>query len=347
MPDLLGDIAAEAAAQHDFAGLRERIRRQDREIEKLTKLFGLLERIDRANVESPRWTRQYKGKAGKRGIATYQLSDTHFDEVVNPAEIAFINAYDRRIAELRLRRWVDKGIALARDYISGIEYDGAAIFATGDILSGDIHEELKESNESTVYDAAVHWTGQLSAAIRLMADEWGKLHIAVVVGNHGRNSRKPVYKHRAQSNIEWLMWRFLAREFAADKRVTFQISDSMDLTVRLYGTNYLITHGDEFRGGSGIQGARAPLALGQHRTGVRQQATQQPMDYMVVGHFHQYQPPSQGLVMGGSLKGYDEYAFGKRFRPEPARQAFWVTSPEYGPTISAPVHVQDRKSEGW
>jgi hypothetical protein len=121
----------------------------------------------------------------------------------------------------------------------------------------------------------------------------------------------------------------------------------MDLTIRVYNTNYLITHGDEFRGGTGISGAQAPLALGQHRTTVRQMATAEPMDYMVVGHFHQYRPPSQGLVMGGSLKGYDEYAFGKRLRPEPAQQAFWITSPEHGPTISAPVLVQDREAEGW
>lgn len=345
MPD---DILAELdEGGRELKALRERVRHQRDEITRLTQLLGLLETIDQAVVKPPKWTRERRGKSGKRAIATYQLSDTHFDEVVNPAEVGFINAYDRRIAEIRLRTWVDKGITLARDYIAGVEYDGAAILATGDILSGDIHAELKESNESTLYDSAVHWVERLSSAISAMADEFGALHVAAVVGNHGRNSHKPVYKKRARSNIEWLMWRFLAREFARDERVTFQVSDSMDLTVRLYTTNYLITHGDEFRGGTGISGAQAPLALGQHRTSVRQMATAQPMDFMVVGHFHQYRPPSQGLVMGGSLKGYDEFAFGKRFRPEPAQQAFWITSPEHGPTIAAPVHVQDRKAEGW
>jgi hypothetical protein len=47
------------------------------------------------------------------------------------------------------------------------------------------------------------------------------------------------------------------------------------------------------------------------------------------------------------MKGYDEFAFGHNLRPEPAQQAFWVTSPEYGPTIHAPVHVQKRAEEGW
>jgi hypothetical protein len=65
-----------------------------------------------------------------------------------------------------------------------------------------------------------------------------------------------------------------------------------------------------------------------------------------MGHFHQY-ITIPGLIVGGSMKGYDEYAYGLNLRPEPARQAFWVTTPEYGPTIHAPVYIQDRDKEGW
>jgi hypothetical protein len=344
---LRAEVEAEEFTERELRQLRASLDRRYTEIAELRKQLGLLESIEQSVIAPPKWVRTPKARGGRKAIVTLQLTDTHFDEVVKPEEVAFINAYDRTIAEQRLRRWVERSIVLARDYMAGIDIEGAVLFATGDILSGDIHPELKESNEETLYASAVHWTEQLATAIGTLAVEFDRLHIGAVVGNHGRNSRKPVYKKRAQSNIEWLMWRMLAKHFADDKRVTFQVSDSMDLTVKVYNTNYLITHGDEFRGGSGISGAFAPLALGQHRTTVRQMATDSPMDYMVVGHFHQYRPPSQGLVMGGSLKGYDEYAFGKRLRPEPAQQAFWITSPEHGPTISAPVLVQDRAAEGW
>lgn len=353
MPSLVEDAKTEQAdaalseANQRANTHKARADRQSKEIEELRAQLGLLESIDAAVVRPPKWISPTSTKAGRKGIVTLQLTDTHFDEVVRPEEVDFYNAYDRPIAEKRLRRWAEKSIVLARDYMAGIDIEGCALLATGDILSGDIHAELKESNAETLYAGALHWIEQLAAAIDLLATEFGALHIGAVVGNHGRNSRKPVYKHRAQSNIEWVMWRVLAREFAKDQRVTFQISDSMDLMVKVYNTSYLLTHGDEFKGGSGIQGARAPLAIGQHRTVVRQMATERPMDYMVVGHFHRYQPPSDGLIMGGSLKGYDEYAFGRRFRPEPPQQAFWITSPEHGPTISAPVLVMDRKSEGW
>lgn len=344
-------LRAEQAEQDDLqrqnVALQARASRQSREIEDLRKLLGVLQTIDTAIVKPPKWTVATPSKRGRKAIVTLQLTDTHFDEVVRPEQVAFLNAYDRPIAEQRLRRWVEKSVVLARDYMAGVEYEGCAVLATGDLMSGNIHAELKESNTSTLYEGAIHWVGQLSAAIDTLAAEFGKLHIGAVVGNHGRDSHKPVYKDRAKSNIEWLMWRILAREFADDDRVTFQVSDAIDLTVRLYNTTYLLTHGDEFRGGSGISGAKAPLMLGQHRTIMRQMAATDPIDFMVVGHFHTLQLPSQGLVLGGSMKGTDEYSFGKRFRPEPAQQAFWLTSAEHGPTISAPVFVEDRAAEGW
>jgi hypothetical protein len=351
VPDPLAEFRAEdqkaADESRTVRGLREQLHTQREEVARLRKLVGLMEQIEGAMIAPPRWTVARPTRRGNHGIVTLQLSDTHFDEVIRPEQVENINAYNPQIAEQRLRRWVEKSIMLARDYVAGVELDGVVVLATGDIFSGDIHEELKITNANTLYGSVVHWADLLSAAIHTLADELGSVHLGCVVGNHGRNSRKPVYKNRPQSNIEWLLWQVLAREFAKDKRVTFQVGDGIDLNVRVYATNYLITHGDEFRGGSGIQGARAPLALGQHRTSVRQMATAHPMDYMVVGHFHQYQPPAQGLIMGGSLKGYDEYAYGRRFRPEPAQQGFWITTPEHGPTISAPVLVQDRAKEGW
>jgi hypothetical protein len=347
VPDLNDELAALADSERAIKALRTRADRQSKEIEELRKLLGVLSTIDTAIVKPPKWTLAHPTKRGRKAIVTLQLTDTHFDEVVRPEQVDYLNAYDRPIAEQRLRRWVEKSIVLARDYMSGVEYEGCAVLATGDLMSGNIHAELKESNTSTLYEGAIHWVGQLSAAIDALADEFGKLHIGAVVGNHGRDSHKPVYKDRARSNIEWLMWRILAREFADDDRVTFQVSDAIDLTVRLYNTTYLLTHGDEFRGGSGISGAKAPLMLGQHRTIMRQMAATDPIDYMVVGHFHTLQLPSQGMVLGGTMKGYDEFAFGKRFRPEPAQQAFWLTSAEHGPTISAPVFVADRTAEGW
>jgi hypothetical protein len=344
---MLDDVTRqEMVLSQDLKDLRADLTNRDKEIVRLEKELQVARRIDAGVRRPPEWLVTAKAGGTRIGTVVAQLTDTHFDEIVKPEEVGYINAYNRSIAEQRLRRWVEKVVVLSRDYVAGIDIEGLFVPATGDLLSGDIHAELRESNADILYASADHWIDQLIAALKTFADEFGKVHVAAVVGNHGRSTIKPVFKGRAKSNIEWLMWRQVARYFADDERVTVQVGDGMDLPVRVYDTTYLLTHGDQFRGGSGISGAMAPLMLGQHRKAMRQAATEEPMDIMVMGHFHQYLN-LPGLIVGGSMKGYDEYAYGLNLRPEPARQAFWVTSPEYGPTLHAPVFIQDRESEGW
>lgn len=338
------------AERSQLADVKRELADVQRELDRQREIASLVGRFSKVNLVVPKWLRETGSRKGAhKAIATLHLTDTHFDEVIKPEQIGGYNAYDRRIAEIRLRKLGDGTLRVARDFIGGIEYEGCVILATGDIFSGDIHDELRLTNEGTLFEGVVHWVPRMVAFIRLLADDFGRVNVACVVGNHGRMSHKPIYKNRPQSNIEWLFWRWVAAEFAAakDERVTFQIADGLSDVVSVYGTVYEIEHGDEFKGGSGISGARAPLMLGQHRTAVQRMAMGQPINWQVVGHFHQYQPPSQGLIMGGSLKGFDEYGAGKHLRPERPMQGFWVTSPENGPTIAAPIFCDDRKAEGW
>jgi hypothetical protein len=334
-----------------LAAVQAELRRVQKELDRADNVQALMSRFDPKNLSVPTWlaapSRNSKGK--HRGTLTLQLSDTHFDEDVRPDQVYGYNAYNRNIALLRLRGLASKTIIMGREYFAGVDYDGVTVLATGDIFSGDIHEELARTNVTSLYASCVFWVGHMVAFLASLADEFGKVHLAAAVGNHGRNSHKPIYKNRAFNNIEWLFWHWVADHLATqgDKRITFDIADSLQTLVTVYDTRYSIEHGDEFKGGDGQVGALGPLKRGQLRAATQRIRMNKPLDWMVVGHFHQYMPPSQGLIMGGSLKGYDEYAAGKHLPPEPPQQGLWVTTPERGPTVFAPVQPQDRKGEGW
>lgn len=347
--DLRAEQAAVDREQDALAAVQRELMAARRELLRATDVDRLLDYFTPDSLQVPDWLVQPGNASGHRGVATLQLSDTHFDEVVDPMQMENYNAYNRVIAEQRLRRLAEKTIEVARNYMGGVTYDGLAILATGDTFSGDIHEELRRTNEADLYASCVHWVGHMVRFLEVLADDFGNVHVGAVVGNHGRNERKPVFKNRVTNNIEWLFWHFVAEVLAAkgEQRITFDIATGLRGQMAVYDTIYSYEHGDTFKGGSGIAGARSPLLLGQHRASVQAIAMGQPMDWMVVGHFHQYQPPSQGLIMGGSLKGYDEFAAGLHFRPEPPQQGLWVTTPERGPTVFAPIQPMDRKAEGW
>jgi hypothetical protein len=314
---------------------------------KLRERIALLEQIDSIPVHPPKWTLRKPKGSQHRGIVTLMLSDAHWDEVVEPSEIEGVNAYNREIAIKRLKRVIEGTVLVTRQYYAGLKYEGLVLMLGGDLLSGNIHEELVETNEDTVIGSIDFWVDQLVAFIGTLADEFGRVHVPCVVGNHGRNTRKPRAKLRVRDNFDWLMYRMASRFFKNDGRVTFDIPESSDCPVKIYDTTFRLSHGDQFRGGSGISGMFAPLMLGHHRKSQRQASLHRPYDWMVIGHWHQYWT-GQGLIVNGSVKGYDEYAYVSNFRYERPIQAMWVTTPENGLSFPAPIFCENKpKEEGW
>lgn len=345
--DLRFEERVEAEIQRETRALRGRIDAMSVEKKELEKMLGLYVRLGGAALAPPTWTVSPGVSEAHEGIVVAQLTDAHWDELVKPEEIFFLNAYSREIAVRRFRTWAEKVVTLPRDYMKGVDIAGLAILATGDLFTGEIHAELKESNADALYASVIFWVEHAISALELLEKEYGQVSLSAVVGNHGRSTIKPVFKGRAHSNIEWLFWRIVeSRMGDRGSKISFNVSDAMDLNVQLYDRNYLITHGDQFKGGTGISGAYAPLSLGQHRKATRQMAAGMPMEMMVIGHMHQILD-LPGVIMGGSIKGYDEFAFGLNLRPETAAQALWLTTPERGKTIFMPVILQDREEEGW
>lgn len=344
------DAEATAAARREEQSARARVRLLEVERDKLRAQLSLIEAIEAApRRRPPKWLSPKAPAKGHRATLCLLVTDTHFDEVVAPEEIHGINAYNRDIGEMRLERCFSGTVKLARHYLAGVQYDGVVLFLGGDIFSGNIHEELARTNADTLFGSLLHWIGPMRAGIELLVREFGRVHVAGVPGNHGRMTRKPIMKQRAADNLDWLFYRLLQREFARDDRVTWALSAAPSTHVSVYGTRYYMEHGDNFSGGSGISGALAPLMLGTHRAGKQQQAAGMPYDYMILGHWHQsIFLAEHGLIVGASLKGYDEYANIKlKAPPHPPSQSLWITTPEHGIGWSTRVLVQDRKAEGW
>lgn len=357
------DIAAELAKESvELESLRQELDRAQRKLlsqgdvakrlkeakeanEKMERELSLLSTIGR--TDPPKWLKSPTKKPGKHnGTLWLMLSDLHLDEVVFPEQVMGINKYNREIAHGRLERTAQNFVEVWKQYHQRVTYDGVVVCLGGDIFSGDIHEELKESNEDTLFGSIEYWVDPLASVINLIADEFGKVHVPVVVGNHGRTTRKPRAKFRARSNADWKIGCDLQRIFAKDKRVTFDVSDSADTIIDSYGRRVMLTHGDQATGGAGWGGIFSPISRLDDKKSKRQAAVDVPYDLMVLGHWHQliYGP---NWIVNGSLKGYDEYAFTMNFGYEVPAQASWLMTPEHGRTWSAPIYCQDRKLEGW
>jgi hypothetical protein len=349
-----GGDAEQRRHERELANLRRQLTdaRRDRDdyeaaAERANAELSLMLRLDtQRTLEVPKWTTK-PPKAGKHsGTPWLMLSDLHLDEVVQPAEIGGVNAYNRKIAERRLKVTFENTVEITQKYWSGINYDGIVCVLGGDLYSGDIHDELSQTNEDTILGSILHWSDHLAAGIAMLAEEFGRVHVPVVVGNHSRRTRKPRAKFRARDNFDWFTGHLLARTFANDARVTFDVTDAADAFVQSYSHRVCVTHGDQTTGGGGIGGIWPPIMRLDARKRARQAATNQPYDLLVMGHWHQLTWGPQ-FIINGSLKGYDEYAYTSNFGFEPPQQALWLMTPEHGRTWTAPIIPADRKKEGW
>lgn len=325
----------------------------DRNVARITKekdqiqsRLDLVLSMDEANQKPPAWTVKTATKRKRHGTPTLMLSDTHWGEVINPAEVAYSNAYNTEIATARLKRTIE-GTITVTDMVA-LTYDGIVCQLGGDMFSGIIHRELDRTNDMEVEEAIIYWTEQLVGALLALAEHYGKVHVPGVVGNHGRSAmdRRMPGKKRAKTNIDWLLYRNVYMVLKNDKRFTWQIAEGADTLVEVYDTTYLLYHGNDFHGGSGIAGALSPVMLGQHRTTRQQMFLDRHFDWLTIGHFHQHFV-GKGLIMNGSMKGYDEFAYTKRYEPERPSQAMWITTPENGLTFSMPIFCADPEAEGW
>ncbi len=346
------DDDLEAVAQPDESDrLRGRLANAEADANRLRSSLATIERENEAlrqvadfstrPLAPPHWLKPPKRGAGHRATICAQLSDTHYTEVVNPDELSGFNAFNMEIAEQRLERFFQGIIKFSRQYTAGVGFDGAVLFAGGDLLTGTIHD-LAETNEDTQMGGALRWTECIAAGIGMLADEFKKVHVPWTVGNHGRFTFRERTKQRVRDNTDWLIGRMLLREFDKDERVTFQIPEDIDVPVDVYDYRYLMNHG-QAGGGGGIGGIWPPIMRLKARKMVHQ-----AFRMMLLGHWHQtIWAPDQGLGVNGSLKGFDEFAKVMAFAPEPPQQNFWLSTPERGPTLFAPIFVADRKAEGW
>ena len=235
----------------------------------------------------PNWLVKKKEKKSFAGVPTLFASDWHWGEIVDPNHINGVNEYNMSIAQNRARTMIEKAIDLLKNYIANPNYPGIVFVLGGDMVSGDIHEELMATNEKEIMPTVLDLFGVLSWCIHTLAEEFGQVFVPCVSGNHGRNTHKIRNKGRNFTSFDWLLYQFLAKRFENDSRVTFHIPDGSDAYYSIFGHKYLLTHGDQFRGGDGVIGALGPIVRGDHRKRSRNSQIDMGYETMLLGHWHQ------------------------------------------------------------
>lgn len=280
----------------------------------------------------------YSGKLA--GTAILSLSDLHFEEFVSPREIRFYNEYDINIAQKRLDTVMESSANLLLSHSGGTYHDRFILLLNGDLVSGEIHEELTRTNSASLQETIFILAQRIFDNLRQYSQNFRAIEVICTPGNHGRMDHKWSAKGASERSWDMMVCQILKKMVEADQKMTnvqVHLAAGADFVFDVYGTRCLVEHGNSIKTtGDAIAGfitsaVRRKLKLHERESNLGRMRGDptRGVDYMFIGHFHTLEV-FRGVIANGSLIGTNEYAMQGAFRPEPPQQVLVNIHPDYG-----------------
>jgi transposase-like protein len=313
--------AETARERRDAEFLRRRVAQLTRDLDEAVHLTEELAGIRAAVQPTPPEWQALPGDGTSRSVLILHTSDLHMGETVDPGEIAGMNGYDEAIARDRMHRLFSTACTVGPRWMEETKCDGVLLTMAGDLISGDIHDELTRTNALVSNEQVRAVVEVYAAGIALLLETYPKVHVVAVPGNHGRQTQKPTAKLAARLSYDILAADMLRDRLRDETRVTWSIATGIDVTVPLYGRNILVTHGDRIGtgGGQGFAGPVLPIIRGGNKVRLQAHSAGRAVDLILMGHYHTSAAPP-GILCNGSVVGLSEYGAGLRSAIEPPRQ---------------------------
>lgn len=271
-----------------------------------------------------------KSGPGGEAVAFAIASDWHVEETVDPRTVNNLNAYDLDIARERVRTFFKKVVRLTEIQRAGTKIDTLVLALLGDLMTGYIHEELRESNGLSPTETILWLQDEIASGLALLGKHFTNIVIPCSWGNHGRNTIKPRHATGARNSYEWMLYHVLKKQFP---QFDWRISDGYHNYLEVDGRIIRFHHGDDLKYQGGVGGLTIPVekAIAQWNRAIK-------ADLDVFGHWHQSQQNPK-WISNSSLIGHNAYAIAIKAGYEPPSQTYFLMDAKRGRTITAPIFL--------
>jgi hypothetical protein len=263
----------------------------------------------------------------------------HYGEVVSAEETAGFGGYDVAMCQARIQEMTDSVIGLITDHHRGLRIRKLWVVNVGDNISGNIHDELRITNEVPLVSQFLGCGLLHALSLRDLAAVVEQVEFIGVRGNHPRTTRKPAFKQSAEDSFDRATYQIIDLLTADIPNIKVTIPTSPRHLQQINGHGFLFEHGDSIKTWMSIPfyGAQrehaslsllynnAPALLPNNPT--LAQGLAQGFRYFCIGNFHTAVdvdgPAGSRIIFTGSPKGPDEYALGKLSTGSQPSQTFF------------------------
>ena len=271
-------------------------------------------------------------------------TDWHYGEYQDPDEVEGFGRFSREVCKNRiLNKFVPGLVDWTELHRKSYIVDECVLLYTGDMISGDIHQELKVTNEVPSTVQAVEAAYLICDQILMLTPHFKTVRVEfIIVDNHSRLTIKPQAKEAGLNSFNYVTARMVEALLKKASNVTFNYYPTLQKTVAVQNTQYLCMHGHQIKGWAGYPYYGMDRQVGKEAVRRMQKASAGDMtwgevfdlwktlrfDKMLMGHFH---APLNGpwWSVGGSVSGTSTYdhQFG---RYTPPTQTAWFVHPKRG-----------------
>ena len=323
--------------------LEQELRSKDKILEQYKKSHGQLEIFfDRLLeyiipvMDAPKLYKPQTSKEGKLIAACLHNTDWHNGAIQEPDEIEGFNKFDPQICESRVERLAEEFLKWITVQRHGYTINECSVLVTGDLISGDIHDELKITNAYPVTEQVVRAAELLAKEILLLAPHFQKINVEFITeDNHSRLTKKPQMKEAGINSLNYLVGYIAKLRLSKQSNVEFNIYPKYEQIVHVLTRNYLLNHGHGIQGWAGIPFYGLERKLGKESQ-TRMQLIMKDIQLartvgfhkIISGHIHT--PIDTELyAVGASLSGTDalDHKAGRYANPS---QPAWLVSGQWG-----------------
>jgi hypothetical protein len=322
------------AHRTEVTDLKNQIKRYQETVSDLEAQLGVTESLKENGPITASFKYDRKEK-GHESAAVAVLSDWHVEEKVDPRTVNYLNEFNLSIAEKRIEKATKAILRLTEIERGGRDIPVLVLAILGDLMTGYIHEELREENELSPTQTILWLKNVLSKLINTIRVEGNFEHIIIPcsIGNHGRTTIKPRHSTAYKNSYEWLLYKLLEQEITDG--VTWLVGESYHTYLEIYGKTIRLHHGDQLKYQGGIGGLTIPTekAISSWNKG-------RHADLDIFGHWHTSQQNPK-WISNGSLVGANSYSISIKAPYEPPQQTYFLFDAKRGRTGTWPIFLED------
>ena len=330
-------IEMDKSAASDRSQSRDLERRYRASLEQIMSLQAMVDGIDSFPRLHARDMRIAAAPGMHEATAIAIASDWHCEEPVTLESTNGLNEYNLDVFDTR-SKWFFRNLHNLMDKEArDVPIRNLVLAVLGDLITGSIHHDGAESNQLGPMDAiALVGDTIIGGVTQLVKDTDKSVTVTLVLkpGNHSRITPKQRVHTEHENSLEWLIYHFIAKQFAKDPRVRVVRERNLLTNLEVHGRMLRFTHGHAFHYSGGVGGITIPVLKKIAEWDKGRQAYR-----TFFGHLHTYfEGPN--FTANGSMIGYNPFGEWGGAAYEPPRQAFDLISSRHGLMVKCPILLE-------